>query len=302
MLRAQLHMHTTESRGTRIKYDSVIRPKDAVDILSKSEVDAVVVTDHNTTRAYKKMRAYAKGRPLIIINGIEIGTTDGHVVGLGVSEGIDHKLKGRKMNAFEACDLIRDFNGEVYIPHPFDAQRKGLGIKIKEVNGIVEIFNPMNIFGFENELAYKVASKLGRPKAVGADAHSPTLLDTCLTCVDSIPEEYSIIKALKGEEVSFENCRYMTLQEMKNWILRRMQFSYLSTMDKITNGWQDDVWYMKLANNWFLRKLEKISLEVGVRNPESKAWDLVSCISYSFAAITSKQTKKHYSLGLERLL
>jgi len=31
--------------------------------------------------------------------------------------------------------------------------------------------NPMNIFGFENELAYIVASELERPKAVGSDAH-----------------------------------------------------------------------------------------------------------------------------------
>jgi len=117
-------MHTTESRGTRIKYDSVIRPKEAVNILSKSGVDAFVVTDHNTTRAYNKMRDYAKTKSLIAINGIEIDTTDGHVIGLGVDEGIDLKLTNGKKNVFEICDLIRDYNGEVYIPHPFDASAR----------------------------------------------------------------------------------------------------------------------------------------------------------------------------------
>lgn len=294
-------MHTTESRGTRIKYDSVIRPKEAVDVLAKSGVDAVVVTDHNTTRAYKRMRAYGKKRSLIVINGIEIDTVDGHIVGLGVSEGIENKLKDRRINAYEACDLIRDLNGEVYIPHPFDVQKKGLGTKIKEIDGIIEVFNPMNIFGFENELANKVALKLGRPRAVGADAHSHALLDTCLTCVDSIPEEYAILKALRNGEVTFENCRYMTLQEMKNWILGRMQLSYESIMDKIAKGWQEDVWYMKLANNWVLRRLEKNSLELGVRNPRSGAWNLVSYTSYLFAAIKAKQARKHYLLSLEWL-
>ena len=298
MLRVQLHMHTTESRGTRIKFDSIIRPKEAVDILSKRRVDAVVVSDHNTTRAYEKMKSYAKGKNMIVINGIEIDTSDGHVIGLGIEEGIDRKLEGRKIDAFEACDLIRDFNGEVYLPHPFDAQKKGLGDKISDIDGIVEVFNPMNIFGFEDELANSVASELGKPKAVGADAHSPTFLDTCLTCLDSIPEENAILKALREGHAVFENCRYMTLQEMKDWVLQRMQFSYSNVRDKITNGWDVDVWYMTLANNWLLRQLEKVSLELGVRNPRSIVWDLVSYVSYSIAAFKARRAKIDYCMRL----
>ena len=56
MLRVQLHVHTTASRGTRIKYDSTITPAEAIEILYKRGVDAVAVTDHNTTRAYDLMR------------------------------------------------------------------------------------------------------------------------------------------------------------------------------------------------------------------------------------------------------
>lgn len=298
MLRVQLHMHTVESRGTRIKFDSVICPKEAVDFLSRRGVDAVVVSDHNTTRGYEKMKSYAKGKNLIIINGIEIGSTDGHVIGLGIDEGIDRKLEGRKIDASETCDLIRDFNGEVYFPHPFDVQKKGLGAKISDIDGIIEVFNPMNIFGFENRLANTIASKLGKPKAVGADAHSYSLLDTCLICLDSEPEKNSILEALRKGQVSFENCRYMTLQEMKKWALKRMEFSYSSVKNKIINGWEIDTWYMKLANNWLLRKLEGVSLDLGVRNPRSLAWDLVSYVSYSIAAFKAKRTKIDYLRAL----
>lgn len=298
MLRVQLHMHTTYSRGTRIKYDSIIRPKEAVDILSRRGIDAVVVTDHDTTRAYKKMKAYAKGKALMVINGIEIGTTDGHLIGLGVSEDIDHRLERKKVDAFEACDLIRDSGGEVYLPHPFDVQRNGLGTKILEIDGIVEVFNPMNIFGFENELANLVASKLGKPKAVGADAHSHAFLDKCLTCLDSLPEENSILKTLRNEEVTFENCGYMTLQEMKEWALQRMRFSYSSVGDKIADGWDIDAWYMTFANNWLLRKVEKTALEFGVRNPWSPLWDIVSYVSYLIATFKAKQAKRDYLVAL----
>lgn len=299
MLRVQLHMHTTYSRGTRIKYDSIIRPKEAVDVLSRRGVDVVAVTDHNTTRAYKKMKASAKGKALIVINGIEISTTDGHLIGLGISEDIDHRLESRKINAFEACDLIKDLGGEVYCPHPFDVQKNGLGAKILEIDGIVEVFNPMNIFGFENELAKRVASKLGKPTAVGADAHSHGFLDTCLTCLDSESDENSILKTLRNGEATFENCRYMTLREMKEWALQRMQFSYSSIREKIACGWDADAWYMNLANNWVFRQLERIVLELGIRNPQSLVWDLVSYFSYSVAALKARSAEKDYLRCLE---
>ena len=81
-----------------------------------------------------------------------------------------------------------------------------------------------------------------------------------------------------------------------------MEFSHLSIIDKITNGWEEDIGYMRFADNWLLRKLERVSLELGIRNPESEVWDIVSYISYSLAAIKARQTKKHYLLDLERLL
>ena len=173
MLRVQLHMHTTVSRGTRIEYDSIITPMTAINTLVRSGVDAVAVTDHNTTRAYNQMNRIGERKGVYVIRGIEIDTVGGHIIGLGVEDGIDHNIKrrGKGLTALEAADLIRDFNGEVYIPHPFDIQKKGLGTKIPEVDGIVEVFKPMNIFRFENELAHIVASELERPKAVGSDAH-----------------------------------------------------------------------------------------------------------------------------------
>ena len=65
------------------------------------------------------------------------------------------------------------------------------------VNGIVEVFNPMNIFGFEDEIARIVASKLGRPMAVGSDAHTESLLGYCINLVSFEPDTYSILRSLR---------------------------------------------------------------------------------------------------------
>jgi len=296
-------MHTTASKGTRIEYDSVISPEQAIDVLSKNEVDVAVVTDHNTTMAYKQMKSLGKRKNVNIIRGIEISSSDGHIIGLGVQEGIDEKLgEGRKrLSAPEAVDLIKAFCGEVYIPHPFDVQRKGLGMKIFEIDGIIEVFNPMNIFGFENELADMVASKLGRPKAVGADAHIQDRLNTCITCIDAEPNEDSVLRTIKNGSVRFENCRYMSLREFKELILRRMRFSYQYILQKIAYGWEVDRWYMKYANGWLMRQVEREVLKLGVRIPNSYIWDSASILAYVIASMYAKRVKHFYKLCMKNV-
>ena len=296
MLRVQLHVHTTASRGTRIKYDSTITPAEAIKILRKRGVDAVAVTDHNTTRAYDLMRRIGERKGVYVIRGIEIDTLDGHLIGLGVEGEIERRLHRRRkfLTASEAAELIRDFNGEVYIPHPFDIQHKGIGMKVSEVNGIVEVFNPMNIFGFEDEIARIVASKLGRPMAVGSDAHTESLLGCCINLVSSEPDVYSILRSLRKGEVRFEKCRYISIKELKEWVLRRMLFSQKSIKSKIDRGWEIDANYMVVANNPLMRKLEKLALELGIRSPSSPIWDFTALMAYSVAVIYAKKSEKEY--------
>ncbi len=290
-------MHTTASRGTRIEYDSVISPKQAIDVLSKNGVNAAIVTDHNTTRAFDFMKEYGKSKGVYVIRGIEVDSSDGHILGLGVAEGIAERLNSptKRLTALETSDIIRDFCGEIYIPHPFDIAKKGVGMKIFEIDGMIEVFNPMNIFGFENALANKVASKLGKTKVVGADAHMQSSLNTCLTCVDSELNEDSILRNLKKGQVKFENCKYMHLTDFKELVLSRMQFSYKNTLQKINDGWNVDSWYMKYANNCAVKKIEKRMLELGVRKPDARIWGYITKMAYVVAMKYAKRVKKEYT-------
>lgn len=296
-LRVQLHLHTIESKGTRITHESVILPKQAIYVLKRNRINAFVITDHNTTRAYPKLKKCAKRHDILAINGIEIDTLDGHLIGLGVEDGIDEKLK-KYMSAEEACDLIRDFGGEIYIPHPFDIREKGIGTKIKEIDGIVEVFNSMNIFGFEDLYANIVATRLGKPKGVGADAHTLAMIPLGITVMNCEPDQFSILKNLRKGNVRFENCRYLTLREIKEWALQRISLSYQDIKNRIKYGWDIDIWYMIFANNQFLRYIENTALEVGVRRMHSNVWDLVSYVCYAFAVLYAKKTRKEYDIFL----
>jgi len=293
-LNVQLHLHTIESKRQNVPTESVIRPKQAIDIVKKNGIDAVAVTDHNTTRYVSRIEKYAEKKGIILIKGIEMDTDSGHLIGLGIDEEIEKKFK-YGMDLLEAADLIKDFGGVVYIPHVFDIRKKGIGTRVKEVDGIIEVFNAMNIFGFENKYADIVADKLKRPKAVGADAHTPAMIPYCINVVDAEPDEYSILKNIIEGNVEFKDCRYITLRELKEWVLKRISLSYVDIKDNIRNGWIPDDWYMILANNRFIKPLENAVLEFGIRTKNSKIWDFVTYTSYFFAYFYSEFTRREFN-------
>ena len=299
-LKAQLHLHTTESRGTRVVTESLIQPKQVIDIAKKSRIDVIAITDHNNTRAYPKVKKYADEKGVLLINGVEISTADGHLIGLDVNVGIEEKLD-ESMTALEAGDVIKDFGGEVYIPHVFDIRKQGIGDKVKDVDGIIEVFNSLDIYRFEDKYAEIVASKFNRPRAVGADAHVSWMIDRCLTVVDSEPNVQSVLEAIKDGRVRFENCRHMTLREMKELSLERVINSYEFIKNKIKDGWDVDKWYMTLANNPIIKPVEKTTLELGMRTKKSKIWDFVTCVSYLIAYFYGRYNKREFDAFISTL-
>jgi len=299
-LRLQLHLHTIESKGTRVPIESVIKPKQAVDILAKNNIDVVAVTDHNSTDACSILKEYAEKKGILVINGIEANTSDGHLIGLGIDEGIEKRLK-KNMSASEVADIIRGSGGEVYIPHPFDIKKQGLGVKVKEIDGIVEVFNPMNIFGFEDKFANIVASRLKRPKAVGGDAHTPGMIGYGITVIDSELDEVSILKTLRKDKNRFENCSYMTLREMKEWSLERISLSYESIMESIRQNWDVDRWYMNIVNIRLIKVLERKFLGLGIRNKKTRFWDFITYLSYYLASFYGQLSRREFNTFISTL-
>ena len=74
-----LHVHSCRSDGT-------MTPRELVDYAIEKGLEAVALTDHDTVDGLEEMTAYAKGKPVEIIPGIEYSTEynhrDVHIVGL----------------------------------------------------------------------------------------------------------------------------------------------------------------------------------------------------------------------------
>jgi predicted metal-dependent phosphoesterase TrpH len=102
---ADLHVHTTYSN------DSLITPKDLVYYAKKRGLNCVAVTDHNQLEGAYKI---AKETDFLIIPGMEVSSSDGHIVALNVIE-----LIPKGLCAADTIDKIHKAGGIAVACHPY---------------------------------------------------------------------------------------------------------------------------------------------------------------------------------------
>ena len=164
MLRGDFHMHTHYS------YDSVMSPETLVARCLKVGLNCIAVTDHNTTEGAKVVQRLA---PFRVIVGEEVGTAQGEVTGLFLSETIP-----RGLDAVETAKRIKEQGGLVSLPHPFDHFRsevitEGGLADVLPYADIVEVFNARNTLDGDNRRAWELADRHGLIASGVSDAHTP---------------------------------------------------------------------------------------------------------------------------------
>lgn len=177
-VKLDLHVHTTHS-------DGISTVKEILKACRKAGLDGVAVTDHDTVSgALEALRI--KPRGLIVIPGVEVSTSRGHVVALGVKDPIRSG-----MSVPETVEAIHDLGGFAVVAHPYDVLRGGMGPKAAEGSGAdaVEVMNAMSRpFSICSWLAGRLARRLGLPGVAGSDAHS----------ADAVGYGYTVLEASSG--------------------------------------------------------------------------------------------------------
>jgi predicted metal-dependent phosphoesterase TrpH/glycosyltransferase involved in cell wall biosynthesis len=160
-----LHMHTSWS------HDCSIDAAELVDHAESEGLGAIAVTDHNVFGGALEAVDYARGRELVVIPGEEVKTDgQGEVIGLFLEREIP-----RGLSFEDTIAAIREQDGLVYVPHPFDRMHsipdpRTLHRHLADID-VLEVFNARLLFESYNDEALRFARKYNLTMGAGSDAH-----------------------------------------------------------------------------------------------------------------------------------
>lgn len=181
-------------------------------------LDGIAITDHDTSKAWAEAGAEAKKQGIISIPAMEIFSTAGHIIGLGLNE---HVKKG--MTAEETIDAIREQGAVSVAPHPFDTQNRGIR-KFMDRADAAEVFNALGIDRLGNMATERRARKKGLNMVAGSDAHSLEMIGTACNRIEagSVDE---VLVAIRHGKVRLER-NYISMDALLAWVRERLTRSY----------------------------------------------------------------------------
>lgn len=186
MYKIDLHTHSVASP------DGGITAEQYAHALSTNILDVIAVTDHNTIDFAVGLQKQLGDR---IIVGEEIMTTGGEIIGLFLTEKIRAGL-----SPLETIKQIKEQDGLVYVPHPFESIRKGLHpAAMEELVDYIDIVEVCNGRAFlQNRSAQTVIwTKLNRlTSAASSDAHGIRGLGKTYTRVKKLPAAHELVEIL----------------------------------------------------------------------------------------------------------
>jgi predicted metal-dependent phosphoesterase TrpH len=209
-LLCDLHMHTEHSHDCAVPVGALL------DYAEAQGLGAIAVTDHNVFRGAQEAVERARRRELLVIPGEEIKTDAGEVIGLFLEREIP-----RGMSMGETIAAIREQNGVVYLPHPFDRlhtipDAPTLHRHLAEID-VFEVYNARLLFEGFNDEALRFARKYNLTMGAGSDAHVLQGVGTGLVRMRAFetPEEFLI--SLRSAEILRRPKSLVYLQGLK-WV------------------------------------------------------------------------------------
>jgi len=210
------HIHSTYSS------DSTASPRDIVKKAKSIGLDAIAVADHNTIKgALATVEEAKKIDNFVVIPAMEISSSKGHIVALGIKEDVKKGLSPEK-----TVKKIRELGGIAIAAHPFVSYREGLCDHVKELDiDAIETLNSRYVFGYSNWRAKNLAEKRNIPEIGASDAHFLGAIGSCVTELDADLSSESIIEGILSGKTNVFGDRTplpLILKEVINKKIKRM--------------------------------------------------------------------------------
>jgi hypothetical protein len=167
-LTCAVHLHSTYSDGT----GTVPQIAKAA---QRSDVDVVLLTDHDTLAARDRGEEGWHGQVLVLV-GEEVSPRGGdHYLAFGIPDLIDRRMSGR-----EICEAVRDAGGIGFAAHPFSRGserfprlRQGIGFRDLDSDAL----DGIELWSFVTDTAERIPSIWGALRFIAAPhrvlAHPP---------------------------------------------------------------------------------------------------------------------------------
>ncbi len=190
-----MHTHTS-----RYSICSELNPGELVDRFNETNLDGIVITEHNITwpaHERRQLRAIADG--ILILWGIEMTAESGmHYLSYFDPAGIEPVLY-ENMNDYELIAEVHRIGGVVIPAHIF---RYGRKIKLGELDNLnvygLEV-KSLNITQEEMRRSITYANKLNLSQIAGSDSHSIEDVGSYYTQFNyDIQNEKDLVYALKN--------------------------------------------------------------------------------------------------------
>jgi len=207
-MKYDLHIHSKYSS------DGILELKKITKIAIKNGLQGIAITDHNTIKGGFEAKKYAT-KDFKIFIGSEISTERGDVIGLFLSEEI------KSNDFYRVISEIKDQNGIIIIPHPFDESRH-LALhptdKDRKYIDCIEGFNSRCIAQKYNNKAIEFGKKYKIPITAGSDAHFANEIGNAGIITDSEDLREAILKneiRIFGKQSSIVN--HVGTKAIKIW-------------------------------------------------------------------------------------
>lgn len=178
-MKFDLQVHTEVSPCSRAA------PADVVDAAVDAGLDGVAITDHDTLAGVDAVREAAPD-DLSVVPAVEVTTTQGHLLALGVEEAPP------QADPRTVVDDVHDQGGVAALSHPFDRLREFYVTDLDALAAAVDAVEAVNsrcVRHAYNDRAQAFATAHDLPVVGGSDAHFPMEVGRAYTECDGSPLE-----------------------------------------------------------------------------------------------------------------
>jgi predicted metal-dependent phosphoesterase TrpH len=184
-MKLDMHIHSAFSA------DGTASPEEILRRCKDIGLDGLSITDHNAIEGSLSAVEAASELGLVVVRGVEVSSSEGHVLAYGISEPIP---RGRSMR--ETIAEIHSAGGIAVAAHPTRIG-SGVGIEAAANSGFdaVEVLNSGSS-ARGNRAAARAAANSRLPVVGGSDAHKIGEIGRSYTVIDHVATEADVISAV----------------------------------------------------------------------------------------------------------